>query len=166
MYRGESSVEEMVEQVFGVFSFGSENWSWTQKALEKMKGWETKAMSRIFRFKREKEETWTDYYTRTCKTSRKTWVKMGLPFLCEAITVSMWRAVGWVCDDRPNAVVDTLKQVFRWSSTKLRQSTQASGMKEDPNNHTRWKHKCDCHNRGCVWYKVATDWAGKEDWMS
>ena len=43
----------MVEQVYGVFSSGSEKWSWTQKTLKRIKGWETKAMS-LFRFKKRK----------------------------------------------------------------------------------------------------------------
>ena len=88
---------------------------------------------------------------------------MGLPFLYEMTAESMWRAMGWVCDDGPNAVVDTLRQVLRWRSTEWWQSAQASGMTEDPHNLTRWKHKCGWHNRGCVWDKIATGWAGEED---
>ena len=33
-----------------VFAFGSENWSWTMQTMEKIKGWETKKMTRLFRF--------------------------------------------------------------------------------------------------------------------
>ena len=39
-------------------------------------------------------------------------------------------------------------------------------MKRDPESQTRWKHKWSWHNRGHVWDKIATEWAGKEDWMS
>ena len=60
-------------------------------------------------------------------------------------------------------MINTLKQVFRWRSTKWWQSTQATGMKSDPYNHTRRKRKCGWHNRGCVWDKLATQWAGKAD---
>ena len=67
----------------------------------------------------------------------KTWVDMELHFLSDMIAESMWRAMGWVFDERPNAVINTLKQVFRWRSAKWWQSTQASGMKSDPHNHTR-----------------------------
>ena len=95
-----------------------------------------------------KNDTGADNHARTCRAARKIWV------LYEVIAESMWRAMGWVCDDRLNAV------------TKWWQSTQASGMKEDPCNHTRWKHKWWWHNRGCVWNKRATDWVGEEDWMS
>ena len=73
--------------------------------------------------------------------------------------------MGWVCDDRPTAVINTLRQVLKWRSTKWWRSTEASEMEEDPFNHTRWKHKWGWHNRGCVWDKVATELAGDEDWI-
>ena len=38
-------------------------------------------------------------------------------------------------------------------------------MKEDPENRKKWKRKWRWHNRGNVWDKMATFWAGKEDWM-
>ena len=38
-------------------------------------------------------------------------------------------------------------------------------MKEDAENRTRWKHKREWHNRGNVWDKIATCWAGEKDWM-
>ena len=38
-------------------------------------------------------------------------------------------------------------------------------MERDPGNHTRWKHERGWHNRGNVWDKIATEWAGEEDWM-
>ena len=31
----------------------------------------------------------------------------GLTFLCEIIAESTWRSMGWVCDQRPNAVIDS-----------------------------------------------------------
>ena len=93
----------LVDHVFAVFSFGNDNWSWTTKTLERIKERETKTMLRLFRFTREKEETLVDYYARTCKTARKIWVQMCLPFLYEVIAESMWRAMGWVCYERPNA---------------------------------------------------------------
>ena len=114
---------------------------------------------------KEVDETWAYYCTRSARVAKKMWIKMKFQFLSEVIAESMWRAVGWVCDERPNAVINTLKQVFRWRSTTWWQSIQASVMKSDPHNHTRWKHKCGWHNRGCVWDKLATESAGKEDWM-
>ena len=30
--------------------------------------------------------------------------------------------------------------------------------------HTRWKHKWGCHNWGCVWDKIASEWVGAEEW--
>ena len=91
---------------------------------------------------------------------------MRLPFLYEEIAESMWRAMGWECDERTNAVIDSFYSVFRRRSTRWWQSTQTKMMKDDPCNHTKRKHKWRWHNRGNVWDKIATDWAGKEDWMS
>ena len=71
----------------------------------------------------------------------KIWVHMRSPFLYEVIEESMWRAMGWVCDERTNAVIDSLKSVFRRRSIR-------QGRLDD------------------VWDKIATDWAGKEHWMS
>ena len=59
-------------------------------------------MTRLFQFRRHKDDTWVDYHTRTCNLAREIWTKMGLPFLCERITENTWRAMGWVCDERPN----------------------------------------------------------------
>ena len=49
----------MVEQVYSVFSFGSERWSWTGAILDRIEGWETKARRCLFRFKRRGDETLT-----------------------------------------------------------------------------------------------------------
>ena len=112
-----------------------------------------------------KKETWPNYHTRTCNMARKIWIKMGLPFLYERIAESMWRAMGWVCDEKSNAVINSLKKVYRWRSTRWGHSLQTEMMERDCQNHTRWKHRWEWHNRGNVSDKVATDWAGKEDWM-
>ena len=39
-------------------------------------------------------------------------------------------------------------------------------MTVEPNSHSRWKHKWRWHNRGCVWDKIASDWAGHEEWSN
>ena len=39
--------------LYSVFSFGSENWSWTIHTMDRLKRWETKMMMCVFRFKRE-----------------------------------------------------------------------------------------------------------------
>ena len=117
---------------------------------DRIKRWETKAMRRVFRFKKR-----ANYCTRAARVARKVRTMMKLPFLSEVIAESKWRAMGWVCDEGPNAVVNTLKQVFRWRSTQWWQ---------DPYNHSRWKHMWGWNNRGCLWDKV-TEWAGDEDWI-
>ena len=105
--------QRLVDHVYAVFAFGSENWSWTVLTFDKIKGWETKTILRRFRFKRNKEETWVDYHTRTCNTARQIWIQMGLPFLHEVTAECIWRAMGWACDERSNAVLDTPKKVYR-----------------------------------------------------
>ena len=103
----------LVDHVYSVFSFGSEIWSLTIQTMDSTKRWETKIMMRLFRFRRGKDETWVEYHTRCCKAARTIWIQMGLLFLYEMMAESMWRAMGWVCDQRPNAVVASLQQVFR-----------------------------------------------------
>ena len=44
---------------------------------------------------------------------------MGLPFLYEVFAESLWRAMGWVCDEGPNAVINTLKQVFQMEKHEM-----------------------------------------------
>ena len=43
-------MQKMVDQVYSVFCFGSENISWSTAILDRMNGWETKVMRRLFRF--------------------------------------------------------------------------------------------------------------------
>ena len=54
----------------------SDNWSWSTAALDKIKGWETKVMRRLFRFKRKEEETWRGYCMRTARAARTVWKKI------------------------------------------------------------------------------------------
>ena len=123
-----------------VFSFGSENWSWTTQTMDRIKRWETKLMMRLFRSKRGTDETWVEYDTRCRQAAIKIWIQMGLALLFEIIAESMWRALGWVCDLRHNAVIVSLKQVFRWRSSQWWHATHTEGMRDDQMNHTRWKH--------------------------
>ena len=37
----------LVDHVYAVFSFGSENWSWTLQTCERIKGWEAKIVFRL-----------------------------------------------------------------------------------------------------------------------
>ena len=97
--------------------------------------------------------------------TRKKSIQMGLPFLFESIAESMWRAMGWACDGKSNAVINSLKKVCRRRSTRWWHSLQTEVMERDCESHTRWKHKRRWRNRGHVWDKIAMDWASKEDWM-
>ena len=70
---------------------------------------------------------------------------------------------GWV--KKTNAVLDSHKKVYKWRSMRRWQSIHTRMMKENPENRTKWKHWREWHNRGNVWDKMATCWAGKKDWM-
>ena len=62
-------------------------------------------------------------------------------------------------------VINSLKKVCTPVEKSWWQSLQTERMERDKGNHTRWKHKWRWHNRGNVWCKIATEWAGEEDWM-
>ena len=53
-YHGESNAEEWWSNEF---RFGSESWSWRRAMMDRIKGWETKAMRCLFRFERKEDET-------------------------------------------------------------------------------------------------------------
>ena len=112
-------------------------------------------MTKLFCLKRQKEETWVDYQTRTSIMARKIWVKLKLLFLYEKIAESMWRAMEWACNEKENLVMDSLKKVYQWRSTRWWYAVHERMMKEDPENHTSWKHKWCWHNRGNVWDMMA-----------
>ena len=106
----------------------------SQAILDRIEGWETRAMSRLFRFKRMEDETLAGYCTRAARTI---WTKTNTSFLSETTPESIWRAMGWTCDPKPNAVLTTLRHAFAWRSTTWWQNTKATNMKDDLNNHTQ-----------------------------
>ena len=73
--------------------------------------------------------------------------------------------MGWACDEKSNAVINSLKKVYRYRSTRWWLSLQTEMMERDCENHTRWKHRSESTIVGNVWDKIATECAGKEDWM-
>ena len=150
---------KMEEHAYSVFCYGSENWSWSQATLNRIKRLETKAMSRLFRVKKRKRWTGAWLLHESLKECQKILVKMNLLFLSSVIAEGMCTAMGWFFYERRNAVIHTLRQVFKWRSTKWWQSTTAFEMKNDPYNHTRWNHKWGRHIWGCVWDKLAY-WMG------
>ena len=52
----------------------------------------------------------------------------------------------------------------RLCSTVWRINTKVLTMMIDLNNHTIWQHRWRWHNRGCVWYKIASEWSGAVEW--
>ena len=149
-----NQVQKIVDHMYSVFFSGVKNWSWTIHTMDRIKRWETKMMVSLFRCQRGTDETWVEFHTRCCKAARKIWIQMGLPFLYELIAENMWRAMGWVCDQRLDAVVASLKQVFRWRSSQWWHTTQTEGMRDGGTIE------------GNVWAKIATGWAGDDDWIS
>ena len=83
----------------------------------------------------------------------------------KTIAQSMWRAMGWACDEKSNAVISSIIKIYRWISTRWWHSLQTRMMKRYPENHAGWKYKLRRHNRGNVWDEMATEWAGEENWM-
>ena len=77
---------------------------------KKTKGWETKNNDEIIPTEMT-DEKWLEYHTRTCGKVRKIWRQMNLPFLYEKMAGSFWRAMGWVCDEQTNTMIDSLKRV-------------------------------------------------------
>ena len=75
----------------------------------KIKGWVTKTVHRLFRFKRKQEETWAEFAPEPVKRPGK-YGYIWFYLFCEAIAESVLRAMEWVCDERPNAVINTLKK--------------------------------------------------------
>ena len=100
-------VRTFLDREVAIVKTSCEKWSWTVVTLGEIK---TKTMLRLFQFKTQKEDTWVDCHARTCKIARNIWIQMGLPFLCEVIAESMWRAVGWACYERSNVVINTLQK--------------------------------------------------------
>ena len=78
------AVEDKVQhnggaQVYSVFCFACESWSCGRTVLDKIKGWETNMMRRLFRFRRLDEETLIGFCTRAART---TWKKRSLLMVC------------------------------------------------------------------------------------
>ena len=69
VYRSEdvpwrTKCRRLVSHVYSVFSFRSENWSWTIHTMDRIKRWETKMMMRLFRLKRGTDETGVEFRSR------------------------------------------------------------------------------------------------------
>ena len=71
-----------------------------------------------------------------------------LRLLSEIIAESRWRTMGWVCDQSPNARLETLRHVFQMEKYVLVETCESpphvGGLKR-----TRWKLKWCWRNRGC-----------------
>ena len=62
-------------------------------------------MRRLFRFNKGVDENFTGYCQRKAKGGQTDSDRDEAAIFSEAITESMWRALGWACDPKPNAVL-------------------------------------------------------------
>ena len=70
----------------------------------------------------------------------------------------------WACNEKENAVIDSMMKGFTWRSAAWWHALHTRMMKEDPENSTRWKHKWSWHNRGNLWNMMAARLAREKDW--
>ena len=69
----------------------------------------------LLRFWKKDDETLLGCCTRTARMLRTIWKQLK-SFLSGAIAGSMWRSMGWICGQRPNAVLESVRQGFAWRS--------------------------------------------------
>ena len=89
----ENKCRRMVNQVYSVFCFGSEHCSWWRAILDRSEGSKTKAVRRLFRFKRKEDELLKEDRMRSARAVRIIWKKMKFLLVSEMINESTWRAM-------------------------------------------------------------------------
>ena len=100
-------------------------------------------MTKLFRLKRQKKKRrGSSTGQERVLWPRKHGEQMKLPSLYEKIAESMWRVMGWLCDEKVNA--SDFQSEKKCTSGRVRDDdnpyTQRI-MKEDPKNRTRLEHK-------------------------
>ena len=99
--------------------------------------------------KKVEDETWANYCTRTARVARKIWVKMRLPFLSDVIAESMWTVVGWVFDEKLNAVIEMKKDPYN-------HKVGTCGRPQEKKNDTGQKQKSMGHKKTQMVHKNST----------
>ena len=74
-------------------------------------------MMRLFRFARKEEETSVALYTRCCRTAKKIWAHMSLPFLNEIIAEKSMACHGLDVRKRYQPSHLFLKKTLKWRSS-------------------------------------------------
>ena len=123
--------QRMTDDMYVVIFCGSESWSWTQQTLKNIK----EIIIKLFRLKRQKMRRVSRIRLKRCNMVRKVWVQKNWSLLYEKIAQSMWRVMGWACDEITKAVLDSLRKVNKW------QTPHARIMKQDPENSISWEHE-------------------------
>ena len=117
--------------MYAAFAFGRENWSWTQRTKAKRRDVGRLPYKNV---QYGQEDMGAD--------GPALWMKR-----LQKVCGGPWD--GFVI--KSNAVIYSLKKVYKWRSTRWWHSLQTRMMKNDSENHTRWKHKWRWHNRGHTW---------------
>ena len=71
----------------------------------KIKEWETKTKTRLVRFKEKGRGDIPGILHEDHGNSKNDLQKTKFPISSEMLAESMWRAMGWTCDSKPNAVL-------------------------------------------------------------
>ena len=77
----------------------------------------------------------------TAYSLRIMWRKLGLPTMVEKVVDKMWTTLNWAIDDGEVPVTRALRSTLGRKITTWWRNRSAWGMKSDPANVTRWKHK-------------------------
>ena len=71
------------------FTLGAKIGAGGRPILDRIQGWETKAVRRFVLIQKKEDETRAEYCTRTARIARKIWTEMKQSFLFEVIPESM-----------------------------------------------------------------------------
>ena len=104
----ENECQRLVDHVYAVL-FRTRNVVMDRANSGKTEGWETKIMTKLFRLKRHKEETWVEYQRRTSIMAKKMWEKMKLLF----------RHIVHTCNTGPKSTIEGTHDSFSSSCLSL-----------------------------------------------
>ena len=80
--------------------------------------------------------------------------------MAEKNAEKIWKTMTWATYDEV-PVMRALRSILGWRTTTRWRNRNGWGMKTDPTNVTRWKHKFVFHNRGVLCDTPVTKWAGE-----
>ena len=164
MCRAGSSVEDWWTMCIPSSPSGAKTSPGPFKQWTKNKRWEIKIMMR-FPFSKEGR---MKYGSNSIQDAAKRPERFRYRWSYFFFVKQLLKAYGELCD----VIRGLMQSSFPWSRLSGGEVLNGGmphhteGMRGDPTNQTRWKHKWKWHNRGNVWDKIATGWAGEDDWIS